>query len=182
ESILKSFNGIVFLDEAYIDFSDQESLIHCLDLYPNLIVSQTFSKAWGLAAARVGVVYASKEIISFFNKVKPPYNVSGPNQLSALKALKNINTFKENIATIRAQREILENQLSQLGIVIKTYPSDANFLLVEVNNADKIYAHLAERNIITRNRSTMVSNCIRITVGSPRENKILLDELKQLCA
>ncbi|MBK6951939.1 MAG: histidinol-phosphate transaminase [Crocinitomicaceae bacterium] len=178
EEILKSFGGIVIIDEAYIDFSEKESWLKRLNEFPNLIISQTFSKAWGLAAARVGLAFASAEIINWFNKVKPPYNVSELNQQAALKALeKKGETFKK-INLIKSEKIELERNLDSLEIVKKVYPSDGNFLLVEVSDADKIYAHLTEQKIVVRNRNSVVRNCLRITVGSAEENKKMLNALQ----
>jgi len=180
KTVLQKFKGIVIVDEAYIDFSKTGSLIAKIDQYPNLIVMQTFSKAWGLAAARVGMAYSNDTIISLYNKVKPPYNVSEPNQKAALKALENVAEFEKRKSIILEQRTWLENQLPGLAVVLKIYPSDANFLLVEVTDANKIYNELVNQKVITRNRNSIVKNCIRITVGSPEENKILIDALKKL--
>ena len=178
--ILENFNCIVIIDEAYIDFSETESWITELNNYPNLIVSQTFSKAWGLAAARVGVAYTSTEIIALFNKVKPPYNVSLLNQQAAIKTLDNTVLFEENKQLILTEKKQLIESLKQLKLVIKIYPSDANFLLVEVVDANRIYTDLVERKIITRNRNNLIENCIRITVGRPQENNLLIEALKKL--
>ena len=178
--ILKNFNGIVILDEAYNDFSSKGSFLKNLNLYPNLIISQTFSKAWALAAARVGIAYASEEVISLFSKVKPPYNVSELNQIAALKALENFYEFESRKGQILSQKNILEKELKSLKVVKKIYPSDANFFLVETTNADLIYSELVNRKVITRNRSSMVENCIRITVGTPEENSKLVNALKSL--
>jgi len=180
EQILQRFNGIVIVDEAYIDFSKAGSLITKIDQYPNLIVMQTFSKAWGLAAARVGMAFSNDLIISFFNKIKPPYNVSGPNQRAALKALKNVAEFEKRKTIILEQRTWLENQLVELAVVIKIYPSDANFLLVEMTDANRIYNELVNQKVITRNRHSVVENCIRITVGSPEENQKLFNALTNI--
>lgn len=181
ETLLQKFEGILIVDEAYIDFSNTDSLISKINQYPNLIILQTFSKAWGLAAARVGMAYANELIISLFNKIKPPYNVSGPNQKAALNALENYGEFEKRKAIILEQRTWLINQLSSLDVVIKIYPSDANFILVEMINVVKIYNELVGRKVITRNRNSIVKNCIRITVGSPEENKILFDALNSVC-
>jgi len=180
EKVLQKFNGIVIVDEAYIDFSKATSFLTKIDQYPNLVVMQTFSKAWGLAAARVGMAYSNHVIISLYNKVKPPYNVSGPNQVAALKALKDAAGFEKRKSIILEQRSWLENQLAGLAVVIKIYPSDANFLLVEMRDANRIYNELVNQKVITRNRHSVVQNCIRITVGSPEENQILVDTLKRL--
>ncbi len=177
ELVLNNFQGIVVVDEAYIDFSNSESLINKLEKYPNLVVSQTFSKAWGLAAARIGIAYASQEIISFMNKVKPPYNVSKLNQEAAIEALTKVELFQKNKEIILEQREFLKAELLKLTCVKKIYPSDANFLLVEVTNADKIYNQLVEQKVVTRNRNSVVNNCIRISIGTKEENLKLLEEL-----
>ena len=180
EFILNIFNGIVILDEAYIDFSDGNSLVSLIDKYNNLIVSQTFSKAWGLAAARVGLAYANPEIISLYNKVKPPYNVSELNQKVALSALENRINYQNNLSTILKEKEQLEVSLKKLGLVKKIYPSDANFLLIEVDKADEIYSTLVNQKIITRNRNKQVPNCIRISIGTPEENETLIKALKNI--
>ncbi|MDP3352486.1 MAG: histidinol-phosphate transaminase [Flavobacteriaceae bacterium] len=180
EYLLKQFKGIVIIDEAYIDFSNSESWITMIAQYPNLIVSQTFSKAWGLAAARVGIAYANKDIIQLFNKVKPPYNVSELNQQAAINALTNDTVFKQNLQTIKDEKEKLKVGLNQLNQVIKVYPSDANFLLIEVMNANRIYDELVNQKIITRNRNNIIHNCIRITIGTPEENMQLLNALKNI--
>ena len=180
DRVLEKFKGIVFVDEAYIDFSNTSSLIKKINQYPNLIVSQTFSKAWALAAARVGVAYASTEIISIFNKVKPPYNVSALNQIAALNALQNYSEFEKRKTIILEQKKWLEKQLLQIASIKKVYPSDANFILIETTNADKIYGDLIRKKIITRNRNSLVRNCIRITVGSPAENEKLVNALKEI--
>lgn len=178
EDVLKRFNGIVFVDEAYIDFSDSESFLSKLSSYPNIIISQTFSKARGLAAARIGTAFASKEIIDLYNKVKPPYNVSKLNQEAALQSLQDEQQFEENKNTILAQRSFLQSELAKISLVKKIYPTDANFMLVEVEDADKIYNELVNQRVITRNRNSVVKNCIRITVGSEAENKKLIFALK----
>ena len=178
EYIIENFNGIVFLDEAYIDFSEQPSLITKIQQYPNLIVSQTFSKARGLAAVRIGIAYANETIISFINKVKPPYNVSQLNQAAAVQSLADEANFKSNVQTIKSERELLKKSLFELDFVTKIYPSEANFLLVEMKNATATYKNLIEQQIITRNRSSVVKNTIRITIGTPRENQQLVYALQ----
>lgn len=180
EFIINNFNGIVILDEAYIDFAKGESSINLINQYNNIIVSQTFSKAWGLAAARVGVAYANPEIISLYNKVKPPYNISELNQKAALKALNKMDKYQQNVATILNEKEQLKKALQQLDLIKKIYPSDANFLLVEVENADEVYTVLVNQKIITRNRNKQVNNCIRISVGTPKENNELITVLKNI--
>ena len=180
EKVLQKFNGMVIVDEAYIDFSRGGSFLDKIETYPNLIVMQTFSKAWGLAAARVGMAYANSEVISFYNKVKPPYNVSEPNQKAAISALADVAGYEQRKSVILGQRTWLENQLPALAVVKKIYPSDANFLLVEMTVANKIYNELVNRKVITRNRHSVIENCIRITVGSPEENQKLIDALKKI--
>src|SRR5690554_2528684 len=178
ERILDNFNGIVVVDEAYIDFSASKGYLSAINKYPNLIVMQTFSKAWALAKARVGVAYSNKEIIALMDKTKPPYNVSGFNQQEALNALTKPEKFEERVDVILEQRKLLEKELSQLAFVEHIFPSNANFLLVKMSNAGGIYKYLVSNNVIVRNRDTVVPGCIRITVGSPHENKILIDALK----
>lgn len=178
ECIIQNFNGIVFVDEAYIDFSKQRSLLEKIKIYPNLIVSQTFSKARGLAAARIGIAYANAEIINVLSKVKPPYNVSELNQEAAINALADDSVFKKNIDLIIEEREKLKIALSKFEFVTNIYPSDANFLLVEMENSIAIFEALIERQIITRNRNSVVKNTIRITVGTPQENKLLVYTLQ----
>lgn len=180
EFIINNFNGIVIIDEAYIDFAKTDSLIYSITKYNNLIVSQTLSKAWGLAAARVGLAYANVEIITLLNKIKPPYNVSELNQYAALQALEKIDVYKDNLENILLEKEKLRTDLLKLDLVKKVYPSDANFFLIEVENADKIYTTLINQRIITRNRNKQVTNCIRITVGTPNENQILITALKSI--
>ncbi|HFK5503666.1 histidinol-phosphate transaminase [Elizabethkingia anophelis] len=176
--ILENFNGIVFVDEAYIDFSTQKSWTEKLSQYPNLVISQTFSKARGLAAVRVGIAYSSPEIIALFNKTKPPYNVSQLNQEAALIALLDAKKYQSEIKTILGEKERLEKELLQLSVIKKIYPSDANFILVEVNDADGIYNNLVQQKIITRNRNSVIAGCIRITIGTTEENNQLIAALK----
>lgn len=180
EYIIQNFNGIVFLDEAYIDFSNQPSLVEKIRKYPNLIVSQTFSKARGLAAARIGVAYANAEIIAFLSKIKPPYNISELNQKAAVNALADETVFKNNLNLIIEEREKLKVKLLELDFVTKIVPSDANFLLVEMDNATEIFEALIEKQIITRNRNSLVKNTIRITIGTAQENELLIYTLQLL--
>lgn len=179
ERLLQEFHGIVIVDEAYIDFADGNSLIELLPQYPNLIVMQTFSKAWALASARVGIAYASADIIGLMEKTKPPYNVSAFNQREALKALSRPERYARRLALILEQRTVLEKELRLLPVVRHIYPSDANFLLVEVTDANQLYHHLVGKKVIIRNRHNVVRNCIRITVGTPEENKLLLEAISQ---
>lgn len=178
--ILKNFKGIVVIDEAYIDFSKSESWIKTLKKYPNLIVIQTFSKAWALASARVGIAYASEEIVQLLNKVKMPYNISKLNQHAAINALSNPSDFKKNIEIILSEKDALIQELNGLNVVKKIYPSDANFLLVEFNNANQVYQQLVSQKIITRKRHKLVNNCLRITIGTPIENNQLIIALKNI--
>ena len=180
EFIIENFNGIVFLDEAYIDFSEQPSLVSKIKQFPNLIVSQTFSKARGLAAARIGVAYANETIISVMNKVKPPYNISELNQKAAVNALADETAFRNNLNLIIEEREKLKIKLLELDFVTKIFPSDANFLLVEMDNATEIFEALIEKQIITRNRNSVVKNTIRITIGTAQENELLIYTLQLL--
>lgn len=181
-TILKTFKGIVFVDEAYIDFTDQPSFTQQLVNFPNLVVIQTFSKAWGLAAIRLGMAYASKEIISVFNKVKFPYNISDLTQEAGLEAIKNWDGTQTMIQTILEQRTWLANELNQLVHVEKVYPSDANFLLVKIENAHQVYLQLIEQKIIVRDRSKVIlcDDTLRITVGTAEENLKLINALKSL--
>lgn len=171
--LLENFSGIVVVDEAYIDFSEQPSCIELLSKYPNLVVLQTFSKAWGLAGIRLGMAFASKKIIDLFNKVKPPYNVNQLTQKAALEALQNKQQRVEWIQTILEQREWLRRRLEELEVVEKVYPSAANFLLFKVDNPNDWYNYLVEQGVIIRNRSTVVlcADCLRVTVGTPTENQ-----------
>lgn len=179
-TILDNFKGIILLDEAYIDFSEKESWISKLDKYPNLVVSQTFSKAYGLAASRIGVAYSNPEIIAFMNKIKAPYNVSSANQEAAIQCIKNRTVIQANIDLIKQEKARILKELKKNAIVTNIYPSDANFLLVRFQNANKVFETLLKQKIITRNRSSEVNNCIRITIGKPEENDKLLNELKKM--
>lgn len=180
--ILDNFNGIVFIDEAYIDFSPEESFRNQIKRYPNLIVSQTFSKAWGMASVRVGIAYASDEIIKFYNKTKPPYNISQLNQNAVLDVLndENIRLVQDNIKLILKEKKLLIQSLKEMNLVKKIFPSDANFILIEVENADEIYQKLVDKNVIVRNRNSVIKNCLRITIGSPEENLKLIETLKSI--
>jgi histidinol-phosphate aminotransferase len=178
ERLLEEFGGIVVVDEAYIDFSSGRSFIEQLPRYPNLIVMQTFSKAWALASARVGIAYAGKEIIALMDKTKPPYNVSAFNQQEALKALSKPEKYAYRVKVILEQRALLEKELEKISVVQRVYPSDANFLLVEVDDANALYRYLVESSVIVRNRHSVVHNCLRITVGTPNENQQLLTAIR----
>ena len=178
--ILNNFKGIVIIDEAYIDFSLEESYTSKVNNYPNLIVCQTFSKAWGLAGVRVGVAYSNANIIDWFKKVKPPYNVSTLNQQAVLERLDNKVQFEIEKNLILNEKEKLIKRFEALDMVKKIYPSQANFLLIEVVNANEIYQILVAQKIITRNRNKVVRNCLRITVGSKEENDQLINAMKLL--
>ena len=180
ETLIKEFNGIVVIDEAYIDFSIEDSWLCRLDEFPNLMVTQTLSKAYGLASIRLGICYASKEIISILNKIKPPYNVNQLTQDVALQSLFNQEKVKNEIAIIISERNQLIRDLQNVKIVEKVYPSDANFLLVQVDDATLRYKQLVKLGIIARNRTTHIlcDNCLRFTVGTPDENKKLINTLK----
>lgn len=180
EYIISKFNGIVVIDEAYIDFSEKPSFISLIGKYPNLILMQTFSKAFGLAAVRVGMAFSSPDIIQYFNKLKPPYNISTINQKAALKKLGKTDEYRKQVKKIKEERERLTEILKKMKVTEKVYPSDANFLLVRVKDANYIYNTLIDKNIIVRNRSSVIGNCIRITVGKPYENNKLINALKSI--
>jgi histidinol-phosphate aminotransferase len=180
ESILSRFSGIVVIDEAYIDFSEKPSFISLVNKFPNLILMQTFSKAYGLAGVRVGMAFANPGIIQYFNKIKPPYNISTINQKAALSRLGQIDQIHKQVNKIKKEKARLSKILPGMSIVEKVYPSDANFLLVKVNNANLIYNKLINKNIIIRNRSSMVDGCLRITVGKKSENDKLIHALHEL--
>jgi len=176
---VENFTGIVIVDEAYIDFSSQPSMLDELKRYPNLMVLQTFSKAWGSAAVRLGMAFAAPEIISVLNKVKYPYNINQLTQDYALQMLENAGRVDEWIKTLLQERSRLQNLLSETSCVGKIYPSDANFLLVKVSDANAIYEHLVKKSVIVRNRHsvTLCGNCLRITVGTPSENDHFIEAL-----
>ena len=178
-ALVADFPGIVAIDEAYIDFSSQASCIELLSEFPNLVVMQTFSKAWGLAGIRLGIAFASTEIISYLNKVKPPYNINQLTQTAALEALKNKAQQEQMIQTIIGQRALLQQYLISLEFVERIYPSDANFLLVKVQDPKGTYQYLVEQGIIVRDRSNVAlcEGCLRITVGTPEENEKLVQAL-----
>ena len=179
EMVLNNFEGLVVIDEAYINFSRQRSFLPELKEYPNLVVLQTLSKAWGLAGLRLGMAFASKEIIAVYNKVKPPYNISEAVQELVLKALDNIEDVNAMIKEIVAERTRLETELPKLKSVVQVYPSDANSLLVKVVDAKAIYEYLLARQIVVRDRSKVIlcEGCLRITVGTARENDELINAL-----
>jgi histidinol-phosphate aminotransferase len=178
--IIQNFKGIVVLDEAYSDFSEKPSFITMVDRYPNLIVMQTFSKALGLAAARIGIAFSNPDILQYFNRIKPPYNISTINQQAALHKLSENIDYMDQVEQIKTERERLKAELLKLRMTENIFPSDANFLLVKVKDANFIYNYLVNNNIIVRNRSSMVSNCLRITVGTIEENDKLIEALKKV--
>lgn len=182
EKILKGFDGIVVIDEAYIDFSDKPSWLTKLKKYPQLVILQTFSKAWGLAAARCGMAFASEEIISFFNKVKYPYNINILTQKLILEKLEQVEIKNNWVKEILSQRTLMIEELKQLSIVEHIYPTDANFVLVKVDDANLRYKQLVDNGIIVRNRNsvTLCENCLRITIGTAQDNKELLNALTSL--
>ena len=169
----------MIIDEAYINYSRQKTFIQELTEYPNLIVMQTLSKAWGLAALRLGIAFASMDMIELFNKVKPPYNINEASQQLALEGLQNTQQVNEWIKTVVHQKEILVNALHQLSFVRHIYPTDANFILVKVHDAVAVYNYLAQEGIVIRNRTNelMCENCVRITIGTENENTLLIQTL-----
>lgn len=178
---LHGFPGIVVVDEAYIDFTNQPGFLSELSEYPNLVVLQTFSKAWGMAALRLGVAYSSAEIVGFLNKIKLPYNVSSLTQQTALGILKNTDHHTSMVEMIIKQREWLLNALKPLTMVEKIYPTDANFMLVRVQDAHQLYEFLVNEGVVVRNRANvrLCEGALRITVGTETENQALVEKLKQ---
>jgi histidinol-phosphate aminotransferase len=181
EWLLKNFHGIAVIDEAYIDFVSQNSWIKRLSEFPNLVVLQTLSKAWGLAGLRVGFAYASSAIINILNKIKPPYNISEATQQLALEALQNEEQAKEKTSILIQQKVRLLEAFQQFDFIKKIYPSDANFILIKVENANDLYKYLLSKTIVVRNRSSqpLCENSLRVTVGTPEENDQLLMALKK---
>ncbi len=181
KELIKNFNGIVVLDEAYIDFAKTQSWTNKISKIPNLIVLQTFSKAWGLPSLRLGIAYADKNIISILNKIKPPYNVSGYTQKIAIEALENIEVKNKLVRQIVFRRKMLSAELSRLDAVVEIHPTQANFILVKTTDADDIYKYLIKNEIVVRNRTNLTNceNCLRITVGTELENKKLIEVLKK---
>jgi histidinol-phosphate aminotransferase len=181
ETIASKFDGLVVVDEAYIDFAPAESAVSLIDRYPNIFVMQTLSKAWGLAGARVGVGIGSKELLAVMGKVKAPYNVNIISQQIALNTLSDMSSFNIKVETILEQREWLSGELAKLDIVEKVYPSAANFLLVRFKYMADVFQFLMDCGIVTRDRSRekWCDGCIRITVGTPEENEILVGALNQ---
>ena len=180
--LLENFNGLVVVDEAYIDFSEQESWITELGNYPNLVVTQTLSKAYGLAGIRLGLCYASAEIIEVLNKIKPPYNVNELTQKKALERVLDVTSVKSEIVSILKSRELLIKALLKVNFVEKIYDSEANFILVKVNNATTRYNQLLNKGLVVRNRTSQVlcKDTLRFTVGTPQENELLIKALNEL--
>ena len=182
EKVITSFGGIVVLDEAYIDFAAKETWINDLDKYPNLIILQTFSKAWGLAAVRLGTAFASPEIIKLFNKVKYPYNVNQLTQEFVNAEIDAVERKNKWVEQILEGRKFLEQELPKLPYVQKLYPSDANFILAKVDDANKVYNELVSKGVIVRNRNSvsLCAGCVRITVGTEGENKSLIEAMRNI--
>lgn len=182
EKLLNNFKGLVVLDEAYIDFSTKKSWLNRLNEFPNLIITQTLSKAYGLAGIRLGICYASPQIISILNKIKPPYNVNGLTQKKALKKLGKTNGVQKQVASIVKQRKKLIHSLNKIAFISKIHPTDANFILVEVDDATERYNQLIDKKIVVRNRTLqpLCKNCLRITVGTKKDNEKLINALKEL--
>ena len=182
EAILNNFQGLVVVDEAYINFSAVKSFTQELAEYPNLVVLQTLSKAWGLAALRLGMAFASKEIIAVYNKIKPPYNINQATQDIVLEALDRVDQVNDWIKETVAEREKLVRELLELDYVQHITPSDANFILVKMDQPREVYDYLVQYGIIVRDRSKveLCEGCLRITVGTPAENQILLEKLNQI--
>jgi histidinol-phosphate aminotransferase len=180
--LLEKFNGLIVLDEAYIDFSKSESWLSKIKKYPNLVITQTFSKAYGMAGIRVGILYASAAIIAILNKIKPPYNINVLSQEKALERIIDIDKYNIEIQTILDNKKILVEQLSEIKYIEKIFPSDANFLLIKVDDASKRYHQLIDFGIVIRNRTTQLlcENCLRITIGTKSENEKLINVLRTL--
>ena len=180
--ILQKFSGIVVIDEAYIDFANEEGYLEWVDNFPNLIVTQTFSKAWGMAGIRLGMAFCNEFIVKKLNGIKPPYNVNSVTQEIALSRIKDLETFKIQVETIQAERESLRIAIEKLDCVLKVHPSEANFLLAKFENADYYYNQLINQGIVVRNRSNLpgCENCLRITVGTPGENIQLVSTLSKI--
>lgn len=182
EALLNSFNGIVVIDEAYIDFSSHKSWLERLKEFPNLIITQTLSKAYGMAGVRLGICYASKEIIYVLNKIKPPYNVNCLTQKKSLNRILNQDKVQKEIQKILKQRKKLIYKLKHISFIEEIFPTEANFVLIKVDNATKRYQQLIEKGIVIRNRTTqpLCENTLRLTVGTKSENKKLIQALKNI--
>lgn len=182
EFLLKNFKGIVVIDEAYIDFSNEESWLSRLKEFPNLVVVQTLSKAYGMAGIRLGMCFASEAIIATLNKIKPPYNINELTQISAIDQLQKADLVQSQIMSLINERELLVRSLDQVTFIKKIYPSNTNFVMIKVDDASKRYQQLIENGIVIRNRTTqpLCENCLRLTIGTTEENMKLIETLKQL--
>lgn len=182
EFLLKNFKGIVVIDEAYIDFSNEESWLSRLKEFPNLVVVQTLSKAYGMAGIRLGMCFASEAIIATLNKIKPPYNINELTQISAIEQLQKADLVQSQIMSLINERELLVRSLDQVTFIKKIYPSNTNFVMIKVDDASKRYQQLIENGIVIRNRTTqpLCENCLRLTIGTTEENMKLIETLKQL--
>ncbi len=180
EFYIKNFNGIVVVDEAYIEFSEHKSCIELLGKCPNLIVLQTFSKAWGMAGARVGIAYSSQEIIKLINTVKSPYNINSLSLNKIMQLINYKNIIEENIKNTLSEISRLKNELLNVECVKRVFPTDANFFLIEFNNAENVYQELLKNEILTSKRSPQIPDCIRINVGKREENNKLINVLKSI--
>ena len=181
-TLLQNFKGLVLLDEAYIDFSEKQSWLIEMSDYPNLIISQTLSKAYGMAGIRLGILYASQEIIAILNKIKPPYNVNVLTQEKALERLENYDLIVKQIKDIKSSKSILISQLEKISYIKKVFPTDGNFILIKVDNATERYNQILEKGIVLRNRTTqpLCENCLRITIGTTDENTQLINVLQTI--
>ena len=182
EELLNRFTGIVVIDEAYIDFSEEKSWLDRLSEFPNLVITQTLSKAYGLAGIRLGVCYASEAIIGILNKIKPPYNVNELTQQKTIDRLQKVNEVTEEVLQIKAQREVLIASLKEINFIQRIYPTDCNFVLVKVDDATKRYRQLIDKGIVIRNRTSqpLCENCLRITIGTKEENSKLMIALQEI--
>ncbi len=182
ERILHNFYGIVVIDEAYIDFSENQSWLSRLSEFPNLVITQTLSKAYGLAGIRLGICYASREVIQILNKIKPPYNVNLLTQQKALERVRDKKSVAKEVEVILKERNLLMEALGNVGFVKRLYPSDANFILAEVDDAEKRYQQFLDLNFVVRNRSSqpLCNNTLRFTIGTSAENKKLIEVIKKM--
>lgn len=180
-SVIRGFRGLVIVDEAYIDFSASSGLLPDLDSQPNLVILRTLSKAWGLAGIRLGMAFASADIVAILTKIKYPYNINRLSLEQAIQALSEEDKTQKWVTEILQEREILRNELDKLPFVVKSYPSDANFLLVKFTDPLAVYSFLREKGLIVRDRSrvNLCSGCLRITIGSPHENKLLIEQIRK---
>ncbi|MCE5345125.1 MAG: histidinol-phosphate transaminase [Bacteroidales bacterium] len=179
EKIISGFHGVVFIDEAYIDFAEGPSYKNLLNKYPNLIVMQTVSKAYGMASVRIGMAFMNSDLVHYFNKMKPPYNISTINQKAAMRKLAKVEDYKTQVKKIKEERTRLSSELHKLACVEQVYPSEANFILIKVKDSSYMYNTLIGKEIIIRNRNSVISNCLRITIGTKTENNKLIKALKE---